>query len=402
MSGPNQKSEFEFTCPNEPKLQLQSKREAAEYFSKLKLARREDLYIELANVMAAKYNLMSMPTRMTESESKQKLVTELTDKATWICAIALGKEAVVGYAGTDLREFNGLVMEIDNQVAAQNLEPEKHGEMLLINLRNCLNRSIGKKDNGDASAASYSEGMRLYDIGKYHAGRFETDKAMEFYNKSFEANKRPEPLIQRARIKMLRIRHHEALLDLLEAQRLDAMNENACQKEIMPQLAKLSVTTQTYKDGTREELIEDLRRNGRGYVARRILSTCFKIEPEQWDRNPPTSPMLKYHFFNEIDNIAKFESRGSYPEIQVYIDRYPGAFVEAQVQRCPDKKDYLATEIKLHLFLCSYEEQDMRNARSDMLYLIHSAMMWADYGHQAFSAGSGNRVIREALGYLDH
>jgi|KBSMisStandDraft_5_1062788.scaffolds.fasta_scaffold65671_3 hypothetical protein len=142
MVGQAQKSEFEFTSPSEPKLELQSKSEAAEYLSKLsKLARREDLYIELANVMAAKYNLMSMPTGVTEIESKQKLVTELTDKATWICAIALGKEAVVGYAGTDLREFNGLVMEIDNQVAEQNLEPEKHGEMLLNNLRNYLNRS---------------------------------------------------------------------------------------------------------------------------------------------------------------------------------------------------------------------------------------------------------------------
>ena len=91
--------------------------------------------------MAAKYNLMSMPTGVTEIESKQKLVIGRSDKATWICAIALGKEAVVGYAGTDLREFNGLVMEIDNQVAEQNLEPEKHGEMLLTNLRNYLNRS---------------------------------------------------------------------------------------------------------------------------------------------------------------------------------------------------------------------------------------------------------------------
>jgi len=142
LSGPTQKSEFEFTSPTEPKLELQTKREAEEYVSKLsKLMRREDIFTELANVMAAKHNLMSMPTRVTEIESKQRLVTELTDKATWICALVLGKEALVGYAGADLREFNGLVSEIDDQVATRNLEPEKHGEMLLINLRNCLSRS---------------------------------------------------------------------------------------------------------------------------------------------------------------------------------------------------------------------------------------------------------------------
>jgi tetratricopeptide (TPR) repeat protein len=265
-----------------------------------------------------------------------------------------------------------------------------------------LGRLFGGKEGADSSSAAYGEGRRLYNIGKYHAGRFETDKAMEFYNKSFEANKRPEPLVDRAHIKMLRIRHHEALLDLLEAQRLDAVNENGCQKEIMPRLAKLSVTTQPYKNGTREKLIEDLRRNGRGYVAKRIVSTCFKLKPEQWDTNPPASPMLKHHFFNEIDNIAKFDSRGSYPEIERYVDLYPGAFIAEQVRLCPDMQDYFATEMKLHTFLCSYEEQDMRNVRSDMLYLIHSAMMWADYGHECFSAGSDNCVIREAREYLDH
>jgi hypothetical protein len=69
---------------------------------------------------------------------KQKLVTELTDKATWICGLVLGTNAIVGHFGTDLREFNGLVMELDEQVAAHNLEPAKHGEMLLSNLREYL------------------------------------------------------------------------------------------------------------------------------------------------------------------------------------------------------------------------------------------------------------------------
>ncbi len=50
----------------------------------------------------------------------------------------LSTNAIVGHFGTDLREFNGLVMEFDNRVAARNLEPEKHGEMLLSNLREHL------------------------------------------------------------------------------------------------------------------------------------------------------------------------------------------------------------------------------------------------------------------------
>lgn len=138
-SGPPPEKGVVFTSPSDPKLELQSKVEALEYVSKLKqLTRRVDIYTELANVMAAKRNLMSMPTSVSAIESKQKLITEMTDKATWICGLVLGTNAIVRRFGTDLREFNGLVMELDEQVAAHNLEPEKHGEMLLSNLRNYL------------------------------------------------------------------------------------------------------------------------------------------------------------------------------------------------------------------------------------------------------------------------
>lgn len=130
---------FEFTSPVEPKLELQSREEALAYVAKLKkLTRHEDVCRELANVMTAKYNLMIAPTRPSEAASKQALVTELTDKATWICGLALGTDAIVSRFGTDLREFNGLIMELDEQVAELDLKPEKHGEMLLSKLREYL------------------------------------------------------------------------------------------------------------------------------------------------------------------------------------------------------------------------------------------------------------------------
>jgi hypothetical protein len=132
-------TDFVFTSRTDPKLELQTRAGALAYVAKLKKAtRREDIYTELANVMAAKRNLMSMPNSVSAIELKQKLVTELTDKATWICGLVLGTNAIVGHFGTDLREFNGLVMELDEQVAAHNLEPAKHGEMLLSNLREYL------------------------------------------------------------------------------------------------------------------------------------------------------------------------------------------------------------------------------------------------------------------------
>lgn len=134
-----QSTDFVFTSRTEPKLELQSREEALAYIARLKKAtRREDLCTELANVMAAKYALMSVPTKPSEYLSKQKLVTEMTDKATWICGLVLGTDAIVRRFGTDFSEFNGLVMELDEQLLAQNLEPAEHGEMLLSNLREYL------------------------------------------------------------------------------------------------------------------------------------------------------------------------------------------------------------------------------------------------------------------------
>lgn len=139
MLGLFSKKPFEFTSPFNPKLEIQTEGDAKKYVARLSAtSRREDLFVELANVMAAKYNLMSHQYGQDALEPRQKLVTELTDKATWICLVALGAEAVFGYAGNDLRRFNMLVSEVDNEVAEQDLEPEQHGAMMLAKLRKRL------------------------------------------------------------------------------------------------------------------------------------------------------------------------------------------------------------------------------------------------------------------------
>ena len=257
---------------------------------------------------------------------------------------------------------------------------------------------------GEESTDAYREGQRLFDLGKQHGLRFEIDKALEYFDKSYEVHKYPAPLVDRGHIKMMRLRHFEAMHDLLEAQRLDAKIGNKFKHEIMPRLSKLAITTEPYRNGMRDKLIADLRQNGRGYVAQRILLTCFKVKPEQWEFARRAPPLMKFHFFNELDNVAKFETPGSHPEIEKYIQLYPRAYIDEQMRRCPDEQEYFAAEAQLHTFLCSYEEQDMRKIRSDMLYLIHSALMAEDYGLGAFSILSDedtHGVIREAHEYLD-
>lgn len=133
------KTSFEFTSPNFPKLELQSEGDAKKYLAKLSNAtRHEDLFAELAYVMAARHNLTTQGASINDWEGKRKLVLDLIDKATLICFFSLGREKVLGYAGNDLSLFSGLLSEIDDEVAGLDLEPEKHGALVLEKLREQL------------------------------------------------------------------------------------------------------------------------------------------------------------------------------------------------------------------------------------------------------------------------
>lgn len=127
---------------NKLTLELQSVKGVLNYQSKLSELTRSDLCTELSNVMAAKHNLMMFPSGLDEYFEKQKIVTDLTDKATAICFFEFGQSVVLDYASGDLRPFNELVNNINEEVARQKMNPEQHGSMLLYRLSERLEKSI--------------------------------------------------------------------------------------------------------------------------------------------------------------------------------------------------------------------------------------------------------------------
>lgn len=242
---------------------------------------------------------------------------------------------------------------------------------------NLLTKLLSKPTRDRSTPAQdgrYAAGERLYELGLEHANRWESDKALEYFDLAYAANPHPAPLIDRAHIKLMRLRHYEALQDVLVAQQIDSKTGNEFAHHIRAQLEKLRVTTETYRNGLRNNLIEDLRQNNRGYVAEKILTTCFECDRQHLSLGLNPWPLARFHFFNELDTISKFDSPGSYPEIEEYIGAYPGGYVAEQVENCPDTEKYLSIETKLQTFLCAYEEQDMRNIRSDLLYMIRSVL----------------------------
>ena len=128
------------TPPENPTPELQSEEGIRIYVSKLQRLTRSDLCAELSNVMAAKHNLMMIPVGVDKALEKQKVVTDLTDKAVFICILEFGHEVVFDYGGRDIQKFNELVNKIDEEVAQQDMDPDQHGSIMLRKLSEYLQK----------------------------------------------------------------------------------------------------------------------------------------------------------------------------------------------------------------------------------------------------------------------
>ncbi len=126
------------TSPFDPKPQLQTERGVQGYLKQLTKLNRSGICIEFANVRAAKHNLMASGASAGNFSQIQTLITDLTDKSTLICIIAFGRDTVLGYSDGDIASFNELINDLDDEIATLDLEPEQHGEMLLLSLSNHL------------------------------------------------------------------------------------------------------------------------------------------------------------------------------------------------------------------------------------------------------------------------
>jgi hypothetical protein len=127
------------TSPYDTIVEVQSKEGVQNYLFRLSKLTGSDLYIELSNVIAAKHNLMIVPSNLNEAKQKQEKVTDLTDKALLICIYKFGQDVVMDYDnGNDMRKINELVNNIDEEVAYKELYPEQHGRMMLQKLSQVL------------------------------------------------------------------------------------------------------------------------------------------------------------------------------------------------------------------------------------------------------------------------
>lgn len=261
---------------------------------------------------------------------------------------------------------------------------------------------LRKNTPSPSTGGDFEEGKRLFELGVAAAHRDNFIEAQQFYTQSIEACPNPVPYLNRGRILVKRLRHYDALNDYQNALRCDLAQGNEFVDEIQGEIQSVQFFTEFYRDGTREKLIADYdTQDDIMYVARRIFCTSFKVKADGFV--PYNSPLVQFYFFNEIDNIARFDDLSLYPEVTEFLKVYPAAFVRKMVDTQIDDEAYMIAEATLHRFLCAYDEKRMRYLRRHMLYDIHERLLDRDYGamgHGTMASEPNSHLIREAAEYL--
>lgn len=231
------------------------------------------------------------------------------------------------------------------------------------------------------------KGQELFERGMLAASRYECDEAIKLYTASIEANPNPAPYINRAKLFSLRLRHYEALQDLQKALELDLKQGREFQNEIGKEIELSKVMTVHYGNGLRERLIDDLESNGHIHVGKRILSSCSENNLD----------LIEHHFFNEIDNIKKFDGFDANPEACEYCELYPQSFIDEKLVSCPSPSEYEMMRMKYESFLCAYPPDKMTLVRRGAIYDAHDRLLSRDWGDMYMAFGSDcPGVIRQA------
>lgn len=161
---PSAEDDVVITNPFEPSADVQSVDGTLLYISELSKLSHAELCVELSNVMSAKHNLMFSPTSINEYSEKQTLITDLTDKALWICVNMFGQDAVSSFNGNNPSRLNELINELDKDVAQRDLKPDEHGACLLSKLGEIL--TVRKTSSDEYASEAQSPGAHAVRFGQ--------------------------------------------------------------------------------------------------------------------------------------------------------------------------------------------------------------------------------------------
>lgn len=244
---------------------------------------------------------------------------------------------------------------------------------------------------------NHEEGKTLFEMGMAHALNFESNKAIELYTESLSKSPNPAPLQNRANLLAKRLDFEAALRDLELARKLDLMQGKQFQSAIQEESLKIEIYTSAIKN--RDHFTTSLQENGLKFVAHRLIQVSFEVTEKALMYATTKQVALEYFFFNELDNIKKFDDITRFPSMEWELHAYPNDFIQEKISNTPP--DYFQSEAKMYTLLCAHSDGDRYPLRDAVMYYAHEYLMNYDYQGSQHGLDSDSRgVIKEAHAFL--
>lgn len=216
-------------------------------------------------------------------------------------------------------------------------------------------------------------GQRLFAEGKYTHAFYAFTDALEKHEISIAYS-------MRAEIYAHRIRHYEALQDLLKAESISDTSSQKIKGNLQSNIEICTVLCHAYGSNLRNELINEVRGLDKAVLPHRLLSSWLDIDVQRWWEGDFDHALLEHYYFRELHSITTFDEFEHYQEVLILADRYPAGFIEGKAGACPNEKAFKVMKMKSESLLCSLDEQHMYDVRTAVIVAAHEKLMVRDSG----------------------
>lgn len=232
-------------------------------------------------------------------------------------------------------------------------------------------------------------GQKLFALGKYN-------QAFHVFSESLEKYESSTAYYMRAIIYAHRLRHYEALQDLLMAESINDTSSHKIKTNLNSNIEICEILCHAYESDLRHEIISEIKSLDATILPHKLLTSWLGIDAQSWFDGTFDHKLLEHYYFNELYSISTFDEFEHYQDASKIADLYPENFLKEKAEACVNEKEFKPIKIKSESLLCTLETHDMYEIRTAVIIAAHEKLMLRDYGDVWNSPDSKGIAIRDS------
>ena len=217
-------------------------------------------------------------------------------------------------------------------------------------------------------------GQRLFAQGKY-------TQAFNAFSESIEKYDSSIAYYMRAIIYAHRLRHYEALQDLLMAKSTNDTSNHKIKANLDSNIAICEILCHAYESNLRNEIIREVKDLDTTVLPHKLLTSWIGIDARSWSNGDFDYKLLEHYYYNELYSIITFEEFENYQDATIIADMYPSNFLKEKAESSLSEKHFKPIKIKSESLLCTLDIHDMYEIRTATIEAAHERLMLRDYGN---------------------